>query len=299
MTKKEFNISEGIQWLDITEPDLLTMDEFVGKYRLDSFLVKDSMEPEHLPRFERVEGVNYMILRYHTFKSSKGSDTIQQITNKIALFYTKDFIISFHVAEIDFIELIIERYVKQGKYKSVDDIVIRIVMQSLKSFEEPVERLGEQIDFHENNILIRNRDTTEIAALYGLKRQASLIQKMIVLMQEPLHHLNDPVGEDLQVQDVIDEHEKMKVLYTQIVEEATNLMSLYMSYTSQRTNEVMKVLTIFSVFFMPLTFIVGIYGMNFKHMPEITWPMSYPLVWLIMILVTVVIYIWFRRKGWL
>lgn len=299
MTKKEFNISERIKWMDIVEPDRPTMEELIEKYHLDSFLVMDSMEPEHLPRFETVEGINYMILRYHTFKSSKGSDSIQQITNKIALFYTSEFLISFHVAEIDFIELIIERYVKRGKYKSVDDVVIRIVMQSLKSFEEPVERLGEQIDFHENNILIRNRDTTEIAALYGLKRQAALIQKMIVLMQEPLHHLNDPVGEDLQVQDVIDEHEKMKVLYTQIVEEATNLMSLYMSYTSQRTNEVMKVLTIFSVFFMPLTFIVGLYGMNFKHMPEIGWPWSYPLVWLIMVLVTVVIYIWFRKKKWL
>ncbi len=76
-------------------------------------------------------------------------------------------------------------------------------------------------------------------------------------------------------------------------------MNLYMSFAAQKTNDVMKVLTIFSVFFMPLTFIVGIYGMNFEFMPELKQKWGYPIVLIVMAIVTGVIYQWFRKKKWL
>jgi magnesium transporter len=76
-------------------------------------------------------------------------------------------------------------------------------------------------------------------------------------------------------------------------------VQLAISVASQRTNEVIRVLTIFSVFFMPLTFIVGIYGMNFRTMPEIEWVWGYPFAWGIMISVTLAIGLWFKRRGWL
>jgi magnesium transporter len=69
--------------------------------------------------------------------------------------------------------------------------------------------------------------------------------------------------------------------------------------SAQKTNETIRVLTIFSVFFMPLTFIVGIYGMNFKVMPELQWAWGYPVVMVLMLVVTIAIYIWFKKKKWL
>jgi magnesium transporter len=72
-----------------------------------------------------------------------------------------------------------------------------------------------------------------------------------------------------------------------------------MSYSAQKTNEVMKVLTIFSAYFLPLTFIVGVYGMNFELMPELRWKFGYPAVLLFMFIVFLVIYLWFRRRKWL
>ena len=76
-------------------------------------------------------------------------------------------------------------------------------------------------------------------------------------------------------------------------------MNIYISLSSQKTNEVMRVLTVFSVFFMPLTFIVGVYGMNFDFMPELRLKWGYPGVMLLMGFITFSIYVWFRRNGWL
>jgi magnesium transporter len=76
-------------------------------------------------------------------------------------------------------------------------------------------------------------------------------------------------------------------------------MNLYLSLSSQRTNEAMRVLTVFSAFFLPLTFIAGVYGMNFEYMPELTWKLGYPGAMAAMVLISVGIYFWFKRKGWI
>jgi magnesium transporter len=83
------------------------------------------------------------------------------------------------------------------------------------------------------------------------------------------------------------------------VDDVNNLLSIQLSLASHRTNEVVRVLTVFSVFFLPLTFIVGVYGMNFQHMPELREHWGYPAVLAGMALVTLAIYFWFRRRGWL
>src|SRR3546814_167327 len=92
---------------------------------------------------------------------------------------------------------------------------------------------------------------------------------------------------------------RLSILYNEVVDESNHLLNIYISFTSQRTGEVMRVLTIFSVFFMPLTFIVGIYGMNFDFMPELGWHYGYFFTLGAMLVITVIIYFWFKRKRWL
>jgi magnesium transporter len=85
----------------------------------------------------------------------------------------------------------------------------------------------------------------------------------------------------------------------ELLDDANTLLSVQLALASHRTGEVMRVLTVFSVFFLPLTFIVGIYGMNFHYMPELRHRLGYPGVMIGMGFVTLVIYLWFRRRGWL
>ena len=103
----------------------------------------------------------------------------------------------------------------------------------------------------------------------------------------------------LLMQDTQDLQTKVETLYQQLDGAATNLMNLYLSLSSQRTNEAMRVLTVFSAFFLPLTFIAGIYGMNFAFMPELTWKLGYPGVLVSMVAIAGAIFVWFKRKNWI
>ncbi len=79
----------------------------------------------------------------------------------------------------------------------------------------------------------------------------------------------------------------------------SGMLDIYLSSISNRMNEIMKVLTIIGTIFIPLTFVAGVYGMNFKYMPELDWRLAYPVIWVVMIVITIIMIIYFRRKKWL
>jgi magnesium transporter len=122
---------------------------------------------------------------------------------------------------------------------------------------------------------------------------------LLLLTSEVVSALQHRQKKSNDLQDIRDTQAKLQLFYDLLSEDAQNLVSTYMSYSAQKTNEVMKVLTIFSAYFLPLTFIVGIYGMNFRYMPELESVYGYPAVIMGMIIIFVLIYAWFRRRKWL
>jgi magnesium transporter len=121
---------------------------------------------------------------------------------------------------------------------------------------------------------------------------------MLILSFEIIDAIDSEEG-NVNTRDTRDLYVKFQNMCDALSENIHQLLSIYFSASSQKTNEIMRVLTIFSVFFMPLTFIVGIYGMNFDFMPELRWKLGYPAVMVTMVFVTVMIYFWFKRKKWL
>lgn len=299
MATKEFSICENAKWIDITEATTQDMETVSKEYNLHYQLVRDCMEPEHLPKYDSVDDVNFLILRYFTHGYDKNMATIQEISNKIAIFYTNSFLITIHKEPIHFLANIYKKYIEKGKCSSPEEAVTKILWYALETFDDPVQRLSEQVDFYENHILLRTISNQQVEALYYIKRQASISNKILMLMAEPINHIRTIPKDDPALQDVKDQHLKISTLYNQILEDVNNLMNLYMSFAAQKTNDVVKVLTIFSVFFMPLTFIAGIYGMNFEFMPELKQKWGYPACLLLMVVVTFFVYQWFKRKKWL
>lgn len=289
----------GIDWKDITCPTVAELESISKEYNLNGHVVRDCLDPDLLPKFEEMDEANFLVLRFfhHTF--NKRIATIQDLTNKIAIFYTDHYLITIHKAEVNFLKNIRKKYVVTGKCGSPIEVVTKIIWYSLETFENPAQRLSERIDFFESYIFLKGISKDQIETLYYMKQQASMCNKILTLMLEPINNIPATKKNRPALQNVRDQHLKMQTLYIQALEDVNNLMNLYLSFSAQKTNEVVKVLTIFSVFFMPLTFIAGIYGMNFQFMPELNEKWGYPAVLFSMLVVTVVIFLWFKRKKWM
>ena len=299
MPSKEQIICDNKTWIDVLNPSKEEIMALSHRYGLNEHIVRDCMEPEHLPKYESVDEVNFLILRHYAQEADQDVATIQELSNKIAIFYTEDFVLTIHKHEIPFLTTFYDVYITRGKCLSTGQLVIKVIWLTLETFESPAQRLNNAVDVHENNILLQRSGKTSLESLYHIKRKASISHNILLLTQEPINHVGMQWRDDPAMQDVKDQHLKMLTLYTQLLDNVNNLMGLSLSYSAQKTNEVMRVLTIFAAFFLPLTFIVGVYGMNFQFMPELSAKWGYPAVLALMVLVTALIYAWFKRKKWL
>ncbi len=288
----------GFEWLDSSSPTKSELNEVAAKYGLHKRLVEDSLQPEHLPKYEMIGEVQFIILRLINPKASKEADTIQELTDKIAVFIGKNFIITIHRMEYDFLHDIKVKYVDTDKCHTPYQVLFRIISMGILTYEAPIANLVMEIDFYEPQIFLQKRMPTLLKNLYYIKRKASVIDHVFDLSQTILENLKGKISTP-NLNHLKDTFLRLQTNTQQINDNVSNLLNIYISLSSQRTNEVVRVLTLFSVFFMPLTFIVGIYGMNFDVMPELRWPFGYLSVMVLMGLITISIYIWFKRKGWL
>ncbi|QEC52403.1 magnesium transporter [Anseongella ginsenosidimutans] len=289
----------GFTWLDVTNPTQEELMEIAGEHAIPRSSVKDSLEPEHLPKFEQIEDKIFIIIRVLDQEARTKAGSIQQASRKIAIFYDKGLLITIHRSEQPLLRDLKTKYVDTGKVQKENEILLHIVYQALKTYEEPATRFAEEMDVYESAIFLRKKVPDILKSVYKVKRRASVCFRIITLMDDVVRRLNELYKKHYLAQDLLDLQLRLSILYNEIVDESNHLLNIYISFTSQRTGEVMRVLTIFSVFFMPLTFIVGIYGMNFDFMPELRWHYGYYFTLAAMLLITAVIYFWFKRKRWL
>jgi magnesium transporter len=267
MSVRIINIpDQDIVWVDMQNPTEEEREEVATRYNLDFYSLSDSVEPNHLPKFEEHNSMNFLIVRLR-INSTRDIVNVHQISSKIAIFYNDDFLITIHRGEIKFIDEIVEKHIITKKLKTTTSIIVKLLRKVLLSYEEPLMKLSDQINEFESDMLLKKIPPHSLQHLFYLKNRASLSRKLLILTDDVLDSIQVKRHENSALQDVKDLHTKLIVLYDQVLEEINSLQSIYISISAQKTNEVMKTLTIFSMFFLPLTFIVGIYGMNFKYMP--------------------------------
>nr|WP_262914612.1 CorA family divalent cation transporter [Pontibacter vulgaris] len=293
------NEAAGWIWLDVEDPTAEELQQVAEKYGLHSSSVKDCLEPHHLPKYEVINNIVFMITRVYDTSAHIDADTIQELTNKIAIFYTEGFIITIHRHPIELLLEIKQKHIDAGMLKSTSELLVKIIKASLRTFEAPAQRLAIEIDYYEEKIFLHSSTAPLTKGLYHVKRKAGVSRRILRLTEVILDSINLTLPQNPDLQDMLDLHLHVSTLYDEILDSINNLINIYISLSSNKTNEVMRVLTIFSVFFMPLTFIAGIYGMNFDFMPELHTKYGYPFIMLLMAVVTASIYYWFRKKRWL
>jgi magnesium transporter len=299
MSMRTINIPDSeIVWIDLQNPTKEQQEEIASKYNLDLYTLSDSMEPSHLPKFEELGDMNFFIVRMRLAHATNKVN-IHHISTKVAVFYNDKILITIHRNEINFIDEIIEKHIDTKRLKTINSIVIKLLRRVLLSYEEPLMALSDEINDFEANMLLKEIPPHSLQHLFYLKNRANLSRKLLILTDDILDSIQVRKHENSSLQDVKDLHTKLIVLYDQVLEEINSLQSIYISISAQKTNEVMKTLTIFSMFFLPLTFLVGIYGMNFKYMPELEYKWAYPACLGLMVLIAIGIYLWFKHKKWM
>jgi magnesium transporter len=300
--KTDVNENINFQWVSLIDPSLRELAQISVQYDLHSTSVHDCLEPEHLPKFEQINDVSFIITRAYDEDASPSGDTVRKLTNKIAIFASHHFLITIHRQDHDYLKIIRNKWrvASKGHDNMSMMILVDIYTAIVNTYETPILNAMEELEHYEKEIFTGTAPASIIQKMYLLRRRTAVYKKMLYLFNESLVKKSAVMAENAPyMQDVIDTAERLYYNAEQLLEDATNLLNIHLSLASHRTNEVMRVLTILTVFFLPLTFIVGVYGMNFEFMPELKWKYGYYYVWTLMFGITITIYFWFRNKGWL
>lgn len=277
-------------WIDICEPNRESLDKIAEEYQLDYYQIKDSLEHGHLPKFEKQPNYNFLILRAFTATIQQGATTITDLSNKIAFFYNEQKLITIHRSQFSFLETV------KKEYSSPEEIMIYLIHKMVETYQEPLSELDEKIIQIEKTIFLKDYVNVSLEDLYFLKAQTRITKKLLQLFQSVTHQVIVSENSKTALQDIKDRLLALILNYDEVLENANNLLNTHLSFNAKKSNDVMKLLTIFSAFFLPLTFVAGIYGMNFENMPELKWPAGYFLTLGVMAVIAIIIFLWFKRK---
>jgi magnesium transporter len=283
-------IFDSFTWIDIEDANKKELEVIASKYNLSYFLMKDSLDIGHLPKYEQLHKHDFFIFRAYTSTINLNIDEIGEMSNKIAFFIFEDKLITIHRAHFSFLNIHEEKHIK------ISELFLRIVGFMIDSFKKPTIELSNKITQIEKTIFLKDYRVVLIEELYFIKSQSRILKKIISITQSIVQQSQDKYKVSYIHQDIQDQLLHLLTMNEESLENSTQLMNTYLSLSDQKNNEVVRLLTIFSVFFLPLNFIAGIYGMNFSFMPELTWKLGYVFALSLMAIVVIVIYLWFRRK---
>lgn len=304
MKRFESNVG-GFKWIDVLEPKKEDLKSLASEFSLIDRIILNSMDPEHLPKYEKLDSGLVIFLRVIDPNKKSRAINIQELTTKITIIIKEETVITIHRLDQEFIKNLREDI--QNITISKNEFVKKIIQKSLRSFDEPLNLLEQKVEEFEEKIFKESRSKTIFKEGYNLKRKASAYKKIMKFYSETFQYMSN--HNEYQWKDFSGEKEysdRLLFYIDDVVENISGLLGLHLSITgnktneaSFKTNEIMRVLTVFSIFFLPLNFLVGLYGMNFKNMPELEHPYGYYAVLLLMSFISVGIFYWVYRKGWL
>jgi magnesium transporter len=295
---------KSVTWLDIVG---VTEAEVIGAlgthFNLHPLLLEDVMNTDQRPKLDDYEDYLCLFLKILSYDDSNH----RLKTEQISLVLTPRFVFTFQEKETPVFEPVRERLRKaKGRIRKMgsDNLAYALIDGVVDSYFAILEKTGERIETLEEE-LMDNPSPKTSHQIHRLKKDLILLRKSVWPLREVVNTLvkeESPLIEERTrffLRDIYD-HAVHVIETTETFREmASEMIDVYLSSVSNKMNEVMKVLTIIATIFIPLTYLVGIYGMNFKYMPELEWSYGYPLLWMIMLGVALTMLVAFRRKKWL
>jgi magnesium transporter len=299
-----FKESPAITWVNIDGLHQTEMLEALGNcYGFHPLVLEDILNTDQRPKIEDYGDYLYIVLRSLEYNDRKNGIESDQIS----IILGRNFVFSFQEKEGDTFEAVRER-IRTGKGRigkmGADYLAHALLDSIVDNYFIILEKLGEQIEFLEEQLVTQPTPET-LRTIHNLKRELLFLRKAVWPLREVVGSLER--GESVLIQ--ASTRVYLRDLYDHTIQVIDNvetfrdmiagILDIYLSSVSNRLNTVMKVLTIIATIFMPLTFLAGIYGMNFKFMPELEWRWGYPLIWGVMVVTGISMLIYFKKKKWL
>jgi magnesium transporter len=293
-----------VSWINIDGIHDVELIEKLGKgFELHPLILEDILSTGQRPKFEDYEKYIFIVLKMLSYSDESQSVEVEQV----GLILGPNYVISFQERIGDVFEHVRDRIRNaKGRIRKMgaDYLAYSLLDAIVDNYFVILERLGEKIESMEEEVV---GDPTEktIRQIHSLKREMISLRKSVWPLRELIGGLQKSESSlikettDIYLRDVYDHTIQIIDTIESFRDIVSGMFDIYLSSLSNKMNAVMKVLTIIATLFIPLTFVAGIYGMNFKYMPELEWRWAYPIVWLVMIAVAVVMLFYFRRKKWL
>jgi magnesium transporter len=299
-----FKTTPTVTWINIDGlHEVKIIEEIGAHFGLHPLTLEDILHTGQRPKFEDLDGYLFVVLMMLRYDNE--SQTV--LAEQVSLVLGSNFVVSFQENIGDVFEQIRDRIRNsKGRIRKLgaDYLMYTLLDAVVDNYFGILEKLGEKIESLEEELVDDPSDRT-LHQIHRLKREMVFLRKSVWPLRELISglersestlieestgvYLRDVYDHTIQVIDTVESFRDM----------VSGMLDIYLSSISNRMNAVMKVLTIIATIFIPLTFVAGIYGMNFENMPELKWRYGYAAVWLVMLVVAGLMVLFFKRKKWL
>lgn len=299
-----FKATPTITWINIDGLHDVEMIERLGKeFDLHHLILEDVLNTGQRPKFEDFGKNVFIVLKMLSYDEELHAVESEQVS----LIVGANFVISFQERVGDVFDPIRERIRNnKGRVRKMkaDYLAYSLVDSVVDSYFAILERVGEKIESMEEELVSDPTEKT-MQQIHAMKREMILLRKSVWPLREVISGLQRSgsalIGEvtSVYLRDVYDHTIQIIDTIESFRDMVSGMLDIYLSSISNKMNTIMKVLTIIATIFIPLTFVAGVYGMNFESMPELKWKYGYPAVWVVMLVIGTIMLIYFRRKKWL
>ncbi len=298
--------TENFTWIDFEGPSPADLQKIGDRFHLHKTSIQDCLDPEHLPKYELIDGLHFMILRAPEDQPPKNGVSVQDLTRKVALFLGPQYLITIHRTDMNCIQK--AEGLKSSLQSTQIEYVCAMINSVLKSYETRIDIFFSDLENHEASVFaVPGSRVFKLKSAYYFKRKTFVFKMVLKMTRDVVSKLSQSFNDATPaLQDIKENCDSLYFYVDELYENVTTLINLHVSLSTQKTTEasyktgeVVRILTIFSIFLLPLNVITGIYGMNFEFMPELKSPWGYPAALSAMGFVLVSIYFFMNKKGWL
>lgn len=298
-----FSDKPTVTWINVDGLDVDLVEEMGRCFELHPLLMEDILNTDQRPKIDEFGNYIFFVLRILQYDEKESEVKTEQVSFVLG----PNYVISFQERDGDIFDPVRER-IRNGKglirKMGADYLAYSLIDATIDGYFSILEKMGDRIEDLEDELVV-NPTMETLQVIHHLKRQMIVLRKSVWPLREVINRL-DRVGSGLikettviYLRDVYDHTIQVIDAIETYRDLLSGMLDIYLSSISNRMNEIMKVLTIIGTIFIPLTFIAGIYGMNFMFMPELGLAWGYPVVLLFMLIIGIIMIFYFRGKKWL